>query len=147
METLADWYAISCNVNDPGCLLVGGENKQVAGFDVAVFGRVTLLVASDQRRAWAMCQQGWDDDECPDWAAAVSYLDQYGLADVTVDHRTDWRPHSDGGDTFILRTEADRFGIPACVWGEDGCGAARASIPRWRADCCRTTRWSLSGYL
>lgn len=84
---------------------MGDDDEQVAGYDVAVFGRVTLLVTPDRRKAWAVCQKGWDDDGCADWPAAMAHLDQYGLADAEVDHRTDWYAHLDGSDTFILRVE------------------------------------------
>lgn len=91
---------------------MSGEHKKIgecqtaapiAEYDVAAFGRVTIIVAPDREQAWALCQNGWDDDGVPDWAAATAYLEQYGLADVRVDPRTDWYLHPDGSDTFILR--------------------------------------------
>lgn len=60
------------------------DDRPTGAYDVTAFGRVTILVASDRQRAWALCQQGWADDGCHTWAAAMGYLDQYGLADVTV---------------------------------------------------------------
>lgn len=87
------------------------EDRPVGAYDVAAFGRVTVLVAPDRQRAWALCQPGWDDDGCGDWAAATHYLDRYGLGDVQVDPRTDWHFHPDGSDTFVLRGTA-RPGTP-----------------------------------
>lgn len=96
---------------------MSGEQKPQGGYeavapvteyDAAAFGRITVIVAPDRRHAWALCQEGWDDDACSDWATATTYLERYGLADVRVDPRTDWFLHPDGSDTFILRKDTWR---------------------------------------
>lgn len=82
---------------------MAGDDESTSDYDFVVFGRVTILVAPSRQYAVALCQPGWDEDRCPDWAEAMRFLDQYGLADAEVNHLTDWTPHPDGSDTFIIR--------------------------------------------
>ncbi len=69
----------------------------------AAFGPVIVLRA-DVRSAEVLCSEGWEDE----WPAVMAYLEQRGLRDGgACDHASDWFPHRDGSETFIVRGVMD----------------------------------------